>query len=308
MVNAAPTSNPPDSPLANVSERATEMAWTVALAVAFHCGCGTFSPGSPSQPFAPTLAALAGRKVSVRWEAQHSMPPVTAHAIKVRPVGSSEWKLYDAALCSFVASGGSAVAACDNALIVQVHGVTGSIEVILAAKNCCGWSEWSRPALISCVSAPRVALPVPRTVPTPMPLQQNQSMAMRAPPLRPSSTRRENWMVLYHATSWSNALNIIREQHFRTGTRGFIGPGIYFSSGKDSAFRYCQCRSGHGARVALRCRVNVGNIMRVRKGMVCTRAMLSANGCDSFEEANRDSFMLPDNDDFQIDMASVEIV
>jgi len=299
-----------------------------------YIGCGGRSHQSatslrpPPKPLAPTLSAVADGTVRVRWAAQGSVPPVTAHAIKVRSAGSLEWKFYDSTSHSIVASGGSAIVAGDNA--VTLRGVTGFLEVSLAAQNHCGWSEWSMSALISCTPAPRVshpALPVPTPaprvhggsmsrqappptalpVPTPAPWVHGGSMSRQAPPPRPSRTRRDNWMVLYHATRLSNAQNIIRQQHFRIGEHGFIGPGIYFSASKDSAFRYCQCRTGHGPRVALRCRVNVGNVMRVRKGMVCTRQMLTDSDCDSFEESNRDSFMLPDNSLVQIDMASFEI-
>jgi len=116
--------------------------------------------------------------------------------------------------------------------------------------------------------------------------------------------RQDNVRTLYHCTSESNAINICRQKAFRAGTNGFLGPGIYFSQTPSNARRYCQCRTGTGPRVILECRVNLGNAKRVPKGHY-TGQQLLADGCDSYEEVGRDCFMLPDNQNGQINMDEV---
>lgn len=112
--------------------------------------------------------------------------------------------------------------------------------------------------------------------------------------------------TLYHCTAMSNAQSIIRQKEFRPGNHGFIGPGIYFSRTPEYARRYCQCRAP-GPRVVLQCQVKLGSIKYATKGHYGTGRELLAEGCDSYEENNRDSLMLPDNRDGQIDMGSVHI-
>eukprot|EP00931_Biecheleriopsis_adriatica_P115144 TRINITY_DN90981_c0_g1_i1.p1 TRINITY_DN90981_c0_g1~~TRINITY_DN90981_c0_g1_i1.p1 ORF type:complete len:261 (-),score=16.83 TRINITY_DN90981_c0_g1_i1:142-924(-) len=113
--------------------------------------------------------------------------------------------------------------------------------------------------------------------------------------------------TLYHCTALTNAHSIINFRQFHAGFHGFIGPGIYFSRSPNSARRYCQCRTP-GPRVVLACQVKLGNIKHAFKGHRGTGQELLAEGCDSYEEANRDSLMLPDNRDGQIDMSSVHII
>lgn len=112
--------------------------------------------------------------------------------------------------------------------------------------------------------------------------------------------------TLYHCTAMTNATNIMNQKHFRAGNHGFIGPGIYFSRTSRFARQYCQCRTP-GPRVVLQCEVKLGNIKSARKGHHGTGQELKDEGCDSYEEVNRDSLMIPDNHDGQIDMDSVHI-
>jgi len=112
--------------------------------------------------------------------------------------------------------------------------------------------------------------------------------------------------MLYHCTAMTNATSIIKQKQFRAGNHGFVGPGIYFSRTPEYARRYCQCRTP-GPRVVLQCEVKLGNIKRALKGHNGTGQDLKDEGCDSYEEINRDSLMLPDNHDGQIDMDSVHI-
>jgi len=119
--------------------------------------------------------------------------------------------------------------------------------------------------------------------------------------------RRSNVQVLFHATSLSNAQNIRRQKCFRPGCGGFLGPGIYFSMSQSAALGYCQCRSGSGPRVVLRCEVNLGNMKMVPRGH-CTAQGLLEEGVDSVKEHGRDCYMLPDNSDGQICMRRISIV
>jgi len=112
--------------------------------------------------------------------------------------------------------------------------------------------------------------------------------------------------TLYHCTALTNAQNIISQKQFHAGNHGFIGPGIYFSRTPEKARRYCQCRAP-GPRVVLKCEVKLGTPKTAFKGHYGTGQELLNEGCDSYEEGNRDSLMLPDNRDGQIDMESVHM-
>jgi len=113
--------------------------------------------------------------------------------------------------------------------------------------------------------------------------------------------------TLYRCTAVTNANSILRQKQFRAGNRGFIGPGIYVSRAPYYAKRYCQCRTPC-PRVVLQCEVKLGNIKKAFKGHQGTGWELLAEGCDLYEEMDRDSLMLPDNRDGQIDMESVHTV
>lgn len=108
---------------------------------------------------------------------------------------------------------------------------------------------------------------------------------------------RSNIQELYHATSNQNAQNILDQNTFHSGVRGFLGPGIYFSKTPSNARRYCQCRTR--PHVVLRCMVNMGNI-KVVPQRTCTAEELLIDGCDCFKEDRRDCIMLPNMDKQQI--------
>eukprot|EP00927_Polykrikos_kofoidii_P079405 TRINITY_DN7618_c0_g2_i1.p1 TRINITY_DN7618_c0_g2~~TRINITY_DN7618_c0_g2_i1.p1 ORF type:complete len:259 (-),score=14.62 TRINITY_DN7618_c0_g2_i1:201-977(-) len=116
--------------------------------------------------------------------------------------------------------------------------------------------------------------------------------------------RRDNVQTLFHATSESNATNICRRKEFRHGTKGFLGPGIYFSRTPQNARRYCQCRQK--PTVVVQCEVNLGRSNQVGQGYY-TGQQLLAGGYDSYEEVGRDCYMLPDNASCQIDMDTLHI-
>lgn len=132
----------------------------------------------------------------------------------------------------------------------------------------------------------------------PLPGTTNADRVSRLQQCRPTT--------LYHCTAETSARSILNQRHFRAGTHGFVGPGIYFSRTPEKARRYCQCRAP-GPRVVLQCQVKLGNIKHVMKGYHGTGHALLAEGCDSYAEINRDSLMLTDNRDGQIDMDSVHI-
>lgn len=111
--------------------------------------------------------------------------------------------------------------------------------------------------------------------------------------------RRDNVQTLYHCTSQSNAINICNSKQFHAGSHGFLGPGIYFSRTAANARRYCQCRSGTGGRVVIRCEVNLGTTKRVPKGHYTGHSLVN-DGCDAYDEIGRDCYMLPDDKDGQI--------
>lgn len=148
--------------------------------------------------------------------------------------------------------------------------------------------------------------PPPRTVshrPSPA---ANQMPGTRQSDRQQRLARRDNVRQLCHATRESNANSILSQQSMRSGNRGFLGPGIYFSRTSDNARRYCQCRTGHGPIVVIHCQVNLGNVRTVPRGEY-TGQQLLADGCDSYEENGRDCYMLPDNEDRQILMNTMYI-
>jgi len=108
---------------------------------------------------------------------------------------------------------------------------------------------------------------------------------------------RQDIRQLYHATSNHHAQSILAQNTFHPGTRGFLGPGIYFSETPSNARRYCQCRTR--PHVVLSCRVNVGN-MKVVPQRRCTAEELLIDGCDCFKEDRRDCIMLPNMDKKQV--------
>lgn len=117
--------------------------------------------------------------------------------------------------------------------------------------------------------------------------------------------RNPNLQTLHHATGASRSQQILRSREFRAGTRGFLGPGIYFSRQPQNALRWCQCREH--PRVVIVCRVRLGRVMQVDRGHHTGMALRAAN-YDSYEEIGRDCFMLPDNADGQIDMDSLYVM
>merc|ERR1712176_1354756 len=72
-----------------------------------------------------------------------------------------------------------------------------------------------------------------------------------------------NMKTLFHATRTQSADAICSQQRFIPGRRGFLGPGIYFSSDPGNARRYSQC---HGAEVVIQCDVNLGKMGTVDRG------------------------------------------
>jgi len=117
---------------------------------------------------------------------------------------------------------------------------------------------------------------------------------------------RENVRTLYHATRESNALSICGTKQFWPGRNGFLGAGIYFCEEAAYARRYCQCRTGTGPKVVLRCQVSMGKIKTVDRGYH-TAQELMRDGCESFKEYRRDCFMIPNNANNQICMDSIVI-
>mmetsp|Transcript_98247 Transcript_98247/g.174095 ORF Transcript_98247/g.174095 Transcript_98247/m.174095 type:complete len:277 (-) Transcript_98247:526-1356(-) len=117
---------------------------------------------------------------------------------------------------------------------------------------------------------------------------------------------RENVRTLYHATRESNALSMCRMKQFLPGRNGFLGAGIYFCEDDKKARRYCQCRTGTGPEVVLRCQVSMGKIKTVFRGPHTAQELLR-DGCESFKEYGRDCFMIPNNDNNQICMDSIVI-
>lgn len=119
-------------------------------------------------------------------------------------------------------------------------------------------------------------------------------------------SRRERIMTLCHATSETNAERICRLKTVLPGSNGFLGPGFYFSENSSNARRWCQCRTGSGPIVVLRCQVNMGHMQCVGRGWY-TLAHLLDEGIDSLKEEGRDCYMLPNNDSQQICMQSIKI-
>ena len=115
----------------------------------------------------------------------------------------------------------------------------------------------------------------------------------------------ENILKLYHATSITNAHSILRQKTFYPGTKGFLGPGIYFSESPYFARRYCQCPTR--PHVVIRCSVDVGKVKNVGKVTHCTVQDLLVDGCDSFKDLGRDCIMLPNMDKAQIDIDNMHI-
>jgi hypothetical protein len=84
-------------------------------------------------------------------------------------------------------------------------------------------------------------------------------------------------MILYHATNRAAADAIMRDQRLKAGTRGKLGPTIYFADTPDSA----RFKSQNGNDVVLAVEVEVGNTLDVTSEGRFTYEQLQMMGYNS---------------------------
>ena len=95
----------------------------------------------PPTPPAPTLEAVDGTSICVKWCA----PPagVTAMTVRIREVGSSDWLLLDGGSGKLVSKGGEAIKPLFLAERVRGLSAGKSYEATIQHKNGAGWSKRS---------------------------------------------------------------------------------------------------------------------------------------------------------------------
>jgi len=257
-------------------------------------------PGAPSKP---TLEVIDNSRIRISWTASKCSPPALQYVVMVEE-GGSKMLLNPStgALHTNPSDSAVPIGAETTSVVLSSTRIDNMYRAAVMVKNVVGFSslsELSSPATVQKLQAPQP--PVLEVLDA-----SRIRISWAPPPHEPANNQkqaginrlavRNNVKVLHHATRESNAKAICYQKSFRPGTRGFLGPGIYFSLQPSNARRWCQCRSGHGPIVVLRCEVNLGRMETVERGYYTATALLQ-DGYDSYKENGRDCYMLPNNDE-----------
>jgi len=100
---------------------------------------------------------------------------------------------------------------------------------------------------------------------------------------RPQRLNQNNIMILYHQTSFSNALSILKDSKFNLSSSGMMGSGIYFAETPEDANR----KATHAGAI-LKCTVKMGNMVESNiSDTSFTFESVLSNGYDSVKATFR---------------------